>query len=60
MYLIAGKQLSLEPRGMGDGVSSLPFIMRYMKRKNKYFTLARCSCVFLCMHPEICIPIMIV
>lgn len=35
MYLIAGKQLSLEPRGMGDGTSSLPFITHYMKWKNK-------------------------
>lgn len=35
MYLIAGKQLSLEPHGMGDGVSFLPFIKHYMKRKNR-------------------------
>lgn len=35
MYLIAGKQLSLEPRSMADGTSSLPFIIRYMKRKKK-------------------------
>lgn len=35
MYLIAGKQLSLEPRGMGDGTSSLPFTVQYLKRKNK-------------------------
>lgn len=36
MYLIAGKQLSLEPRGMGDGTSSLPLMTYYMKRKIKH------------------------
>lgn len=33
LYLIAGKQLSLEPRGTRDGASSLP--TRYMRRKNE-------------------------
>lgn len=35
IYLIAGKQLSLEPRVTGDGTLPLSFITCYMKRKNK-------------------------
>lgn len=33
LYLIAGKQLSLEPHGTRDAASSLP--TRYTRRKNK-------------------------
>lgn len=35
MYLVADQQLSLEPRGMGDRTSSLPFLTHSMRRKNK-------------------------
>lgn len=61
MYLIAGEQLSFKPGRYGDGISSFPFLTRGIERKIKtrgqYFTLARCRCVFLCMHLEIFIPI---